>query len=266
MNAVVQTSTDGEREVGAATAITLSIQNAVGPGALNPIELAREAFKFNEFGKQAIVQADKAAFIDAATFGLGGDLMKAINQNIKAAGEARKSRTDKINSVVDYITKLFAPGIAKLTTAKVTLQGKLNAYAQIEEDKRKAAAAEERKRVEAAALALAEAQQAMGDDAGADQVMDEAADLSAKIAENTKVVGHGAFGSSSHQQGRWVGRVTVPAQFLKALIEKNPDKVLDYIEFKTAALNKLAKELGDADTGLTLAGFEYARDKNVRVK
>lgn len=269
MNAVVESTIPIEasvKEGAAATAIILSIDNAVGAKALNPLELAREAFKFNEFGKLAIVQAEKAAFSSPETFGLGGDLMKAINQNIKAAGEARKSRTDKINSVVDYITKLFAPGIEKLTKAKITLQGKLNAYAQLEEDKRKIAAAEEQKRVEAAALALAEAQQAMGDNAGADQVMDDAAKLSEKIVENTKVVGRGAFGSTSHQQGRWVGRVVNPSAFLKAMIEQNPDKILEYVEFKVSALNKLAAALGKTPTGLTVAGFEYTQDKNTRVK
>lgn len=271
MNAVVNPSS-GElveytpEEQTAAVAIESQIEASTGKKVLIPLVVAQEAFKYNNFGKQAIAQVDKAVLDSPEKFGLAGDLMKAINQNIKAAGEARKSRTDKVNTLVSYITTLFRPGIEKLEKAKADLQKKLNAYHDAEEKKRIEQADKDKKAAEETALALAATQQAMGDNKGADQVMDQAAKAVEKIASNTQVRGHGAYGSTSSAQKRWVGKVDEPALFLAALISIDPSKILDYVDFRQSALNALAKRLGESEAKKSINGFTYEQDKNVRVR
>jgi hypothetical protein len=270
MNTVVESTEKSlalsTQEQEALNGVEWKIEESVGARAIVPFDLVKDAFKFNEFGKQALVQVEKAVLDTPDKFGLGGDLMRAITQNLRACEEARKSRTDKVNSLVDYITSLFKPGKTKLESAKAGLQKKLNEYERKEREKREAEAAEKKKVAEEAALALASTQQAMGDTDGAHQVLDQATKTIDKIDQGTKVVGHGAYGSTSSVRGRWVGSVKDPAAFVIELAKVAPDKILDYLEFKQSALNKLAKKQGEDKDAKPIAGFEYSRDENVGVR
>lgn len=233
---------------------------------LIPLDIARDAFKFNSFGMQAVTQAERAVLDTPEKFGLAGDLMKAINSNLTLASEARKSRTDLLRARIEYITTLFNPGISKLDTAKKSLQQKLNKYADDMEAKRKEEAAKAAKAAEEQALALAQTQTDMGDNEGASKVLDQATRAIDKISESAKVTGTGAYGSRSHGVKRWVGTVTNPAHFLAALIVLDPSKICEYVDFKTAALNGLAKRLGEAKEKKEIHGFSYEQVRNQNVR
>lgn len=269
MNAVVETTGTAvaeisEKEQAASNAIATQIADLSRD--LIPIEIARDAFKYNSFGQQAVVQVEKAVLDTPEKFGLAGDLMKAISSNLKAGEEARKSRTDLLRSRIDYITKLFTPGLTKLEDAKKALQKKLNVYAEQLEKQQREEAAKKQKAAEEQALALAQTQMDMGDAKGASEVLDSASKAIDKIGEGAKATGRGVYGSTSHGVKRWVGSVENPAHFLTALIALDPEKILDYVEFKPIALNALAKRMGEAKDKKEIAGFKFEQVRNQNVR
>lgn len=236
--------------------------------------IAEEVLQYNDFGNQALVQVERAEIKDDPSFGLGGDLMKAINSNLKTLEERRKKHTGVIDALKTAVMGLYSPGKTKLERAKEILQGKLNTWARAEEARLRIEAAERQRQIEARALSLAEVQQAMGDNAGADQVMEDAAKLSERTADDAKVVGRGVYGSTSSQQKRWVGKVTNPLEFVFAIANNDINggqgdqlTVLDLVEFKQSGLNKLAKLA--VERGVkpgAIRGFSFEQDVNVRAR
>lgn len=271
MNAVVQYEEPSEAALQAKDAVEKSIIAATGAEVMNPLKLAQDAIRFNTFGQQAVVQAEKAVIDSDEKLGLAGDLMKAINGQIKSSDETRKGYTTGIDTLKSYIMRLFDPAAKKFDAAKKTLQGKMDIYAADKRQREAVAAAAQRKAIEDQALALASAQQAMGDSAGADKVMEQAADHAAKV--ETKSVTRGAFGASVSDRGRWIGKVTSPSHFLAWLIIYQPDKLLEFLEFKTGELNKLAKKLGEMEQDVFIKmpcgppkGFEFTREVKAGVR
>lgn len=194
-------------------------------------------------GENALDQAENAVVDTEDSFGLAGDLVKAINAKLGDADKARKAITNPMDEAKKSIMKLFSVGIDKLEAAKNKLQSKQTAWGKSERERKEKLAREEQEAATQRALDLASAQQSMGDNAGADQVMAEAATTIDKMGE-VKVAARGMYGSSSGMRGRWVGEVSSQRAFLAWLLTTQYD-IAGVIDFKQSGLNAIAKEFGE---------------------
>ena len=164
-------------------------------------------------GENALQQAEAAVIEDEENFGLAGDLVKAITGKINDADARRKAVTKPMDDAKDAVMKLFKVGVDKLTAAKKLLGEKQTAWGRKERERKDALARAEQEAATQRALDLAAAQQSMGDNAGADQVLAEAAETIQDMGD-TKVSARGMYGSTSGMRGRWVGSVESPRAFL----------------------------------------------------
>lgn len=194
-------------------------------------------------GENALEQAEAAVIDTEENFGLAGDLVKAINAKLGDADKARKAITRPMDAAKQSIAQLFSVGIDKLEKAKATLQVKQTVWGKAERARLDAIARQEQEAATQRALDLAAAQQSMGDNAGADQVMTEAAETIEKMGD-VKIAARGMYGSSSGMRGRWVANVDTPRAFLNWLIQQ-PYDLSTIVEFKQAGLNSIAKEFGE---------------------
>jgi hypothetical protein len=194
-------------------------------------------------GENAMEQAESANISTEDSFGLAGDLVKAINAKLGEADKARKAITNPMDEAKKSIMKLFSVGIDKLEAAKAKLQKKQTDWAKAERARLDEIARKEQEAATQRALDLAAAQQSLGDNAGADQVMTEAADTIDKMGE-VKVSGRGMYGSSSGLRERFVGEVDNPRVFLAWLVTQQYD-ISTIVDFRKSGLNALAKEFSE---------------------
>lgn len=209
-------------------------------------------------GENAMEQANGAEINTEDSFGLAGDLVKAINAKLNDADRARKAITGPMDSAKKAITQLFSVGIDKLEKAKETLQSKQTAWARAERARLDAIAKAEQDAATQRALDLAAAQQSMGDNAGADQVMTEAAETIEKMGD-VKVVGRGMYGSNSGLRSRFVGDVENARVFLAWLVTQQYD-ISTIVDFRKSGLNALAKEFGEKSG--TVPGLKIDNDES----
>lgn len=193
--------------------------------------------------ENALQQAESADINSEENFGLAGDLVKAIGVKLKEADASRKAVTKPMDDAKDAIMKLFKVGIDKLEAAKKLLGEKQTAWGRAERARLEAIAKKEQEEATQRALDLANAQQSMGDNAGADQVMTEAAATIEKMGE-VKVSGRGMYGSSSGMRSRFVGDVENPRLFLAWLATQQYD-IGEIVDFRKSGLNALAKQFGE---------------------
>jgi hypothetical protein len=194
-------------------------------------------------GENALEQAMAADISTEESFGLAGDLVKAINAKLKEADTTRKAITAPMDTAKDAIMRLFKVGIDKLEAAKTNLQAKQTAWGRAEKLRLEAIAKREQEEATQRALDLAAAQQSMGDNAGADQVLAEAATTIQDMGD-VKVASRGMYGSSSGLRSRWVGEVTNARLFL-AWLATQPFDIGDVVDFRKSGLNALAKKFED---------------------
>lgn len=216
-------------------------------------------------GENALEQAEVAEITTEDSFGLAGDLVKAINAKLNDADKARKAITSPMDDAKSAVMKLFKVGIDKLESAKKKLQDKQTTWGRAERSRLDAIAKAEQESATQRALDLAAAQQSMGDNEGADQVLAEAAETIQDMGE-VKVTARGMYGSSSGMRGRWVGEVTSPRAFLSWLLTQGYDP-LTILDFKKSGLNAIAKEFGEKtatiqNTLATSHGFKVSYDES----
>lgn len=247
---------------------TLAIQavNAeIQPVLKLPVtEIVDEVVKYADFGNQAIVQANKAVIDSVEALGKGGDLLKAINGQIKALGETRMSNTDKLDKLKKYLMGLFGAGLNKLEEAKLTLNTKMNAFIKAENERKRKEAEDNRKKIEDEAIARAQVQASLGDGKGADQIMQEGAKAADKAALDNRVVSRGSFGSVTSTRKRWVATVENPSTFIEWLAAHQPSRIADCIDFRKVGLNAVAKEFGEAQK--TVPGLKIEQDEKAQSK
>jgi hypothetical protein len=208
-------------------------------------------------GENALDQANQADICTEESFGLAGDLVKAINAKLAEAEKTRKAITSPMDDAKAAVMKLFGVGIDKLKAAKEVLQGKQTTWAKAEKARLDAIAKTEQEAATQRALDLAAAQQSMGDNAGADQVLAEAASTIEDMGE-VKVAARGMYGSSSGLRTRWVGEVTNSRLFL-AWLATQPFDIGDVVDFRKSGLNALAKKF---EGKTEIPGFTATEDES----
>jgi hypothetical protein len=237
----------------------LAIQEAVvfaGTGVqdLTTVEAARDlAVELEQFQVNALSAADQAGRLvieNNEQFATAGDLLKAITSQINSVEESRKKRTKQIDDWKKAFMGLFGSASTVLTNAKATVNLKLNDWGLAEQARLRAEQAAERKRQEDAALLLAQAQASMGDEKGADQILEQAAEV-IHAAPAAKVTVRGNWGSTTSSKRVYDGEVTNNTEFLKWLLANQPDRLFSVIDYKKAGLNGLAKDFD----GKEIPGF-----------
>ena len=257
MNAVVQQ--DSKLPI-----IAMAVRSAVSAileiddGRSN--EIAAQVLSYSDKADHALSQAQRATIDSEESFGKGGDLIKAINGQVKSLNADRMTLTKPMDEAKSALTNLFKVGLERFEQAKTLLNDKCTTFAKAERARKEAQAREDQRLAEEKALQAADAQVAMGDQAGADQVLDEAAKVIDKLGD-TKVVGRGSYGATIGLRGRWVGRVEDPRAFLAYLSAvTSAHDVAEYVEFRQARLNKLAQAVGTGD--LPVPGFKADWDES----
>jgi hypothetical protein len=253
MNAIAQEVAAAPNQIEKALALTYNpVTKAISPA--QTLKVSSYILNLTASGENALDQARNADINSEESFGLAGDLVKAINGKLTDAESERKVITKPMDDAKKGVMALFNAGIAKLTEAKEKLQTKQTEWAKAERLKKAAQAEIDRKAAEERALSLADAQLSMGDNAGADQVLTEAASTIDKMGD-TKVSVRGMYGSSSGLRGRYVGTVDSNRAFLAWLLTQQYD-LSAIVEFKQSGLNGLAKEFGEKGVKGAIPGMK----------
>lgn len=219
-----------------------TVAQALGvPPTLNTSIISAEVVRFVGDADNILAQATRAVVKDDNTFGKATDLLKIIGSTIRTQDEARKAHTAPLDGFKQKITKLYLVSLERLEEAKVLLKEKSTAYALEQRRIAEAAAAVENARIQAEAAAAARAQAALGDKAGAAQILEEAAEIQAAPA---KIQASGKFGATGGLRKVITGNVTNNRLFLEAVLTTNGaafDTFINDLRFPASALNELAK-------------------------
>jgi hypothetical protein len=255
MNAVVK-SVNPVDQVGEAVLFAATpVIGLIGQDAIANISF--RAVRVASLADQAMQQAERAEIKDQDSFNSGADLTKIIGTTLKESEADRKTFTAPLDEFKKYVTGLFQNSNAKLEKAKSTITMKMNRWAAEEQRKKQEAARAAAKEAEDRALAMAAAQASIGDDKGADQILDKASTVITKAAAEAKVTATGNFGAAAAARTTISGDVENPSAFLNWLLqpEHNLQDILAVVDFKKSGLNAIAKKAKAAGTtvpGLTI--------------
>jgi hypothetical protein len=235
--------------------------NLVIPGAA----IAEEVVKYVTEANKALAVAERAEIKDSDTAGRAADVLRAITTSEKKVDELRKEKTRPLDDQKEKITNLYKTALETFTKAKTLLSKKADVWRKAEEARLTAEAEERRKARQAEADRLAAAQASLGDDEGAQQILEEAAALP---VERERVAAVGVYGSTLGTVNRNIGAVNDRRKFLQVLIAaKDPllVQILEKIEFPQALLNKLAAAVNKGETFGPI-GFEAKKDDRTGVR
>lgn len=239
-----------------------TVAQALGaPPVLNTSLIGAEVARLSVDGQNALEQAERAVIKDDATLGKATDLLKAITAAISKQDAARKAHTKPLDEFKSKISTMFGAGLEKLEKAKSILKDKAGTYAVAEQRRRDAEAAIAAEALRKEAEKLAAAQAALGDDAGADQILEEAAEV--KVAA-PKVAGAGKFGGTGGLRKTTSGAVTNNRDFLEQIVMgESPafDKFIADLRFPQSALNELAEAVV-AGSVPPIPGFEAKQSES----
>lgn len=227
--------------------------------------IAEEVVKYRGEADKALAVATRAEIIDIDTAGRAADVLRAITASEKKVDELRKVQTKPLDDQKKTITALYDVALQTYAKAKTLLNEKANVWRRAEEARLTAEAVERRKARQLEAERLAAAQVALGDEEGADQILEEAAALP---VEQERVAAVGVYGSVLGTVNRNVGVVKDRRQFLQALSNaKDPllVQILEKIEFPQSLLNKLAAAVHEGNA-IAPIGFEATRKDSTGVR
>jgi hypothetical protein len=251
--AVIQRSTPKQQ---ALTADIGQVASAIGTvPAMPPAVIAAEIVRFVIESNKALDQAERAVIKDNDTAGRAADLLKAIGSTISSQEAARKQHTAPLDAFKAKIMKFYGLATGNLEQAKEILKEKAGAFARAERDRLQAEADQRQRLAEEEAARLAAAQAALGDQEGADQILEEAA---ARPTEVVKVSATGVYGASLGLRTTKKGSVNNNRLFIKFLagfMDSEPayGKFVDDLRFPQSALNDLARAVLDPDLEAAVA-------------
>lgn len=230
--------------------------------------LASEIVRFVVESNKALDQAERAVVNSQESAGKAADLLRAITTAISSQDAARKIHTTPLDNLKAKIMKFYGLAQTNLELAKSILKDKANVYARAEQERLEREAAAARKAAEEEAARLAAAQAALGDEAGAEQILEEAA---ARPAEVVRMAATGAYGASMGLRKTIKGSVTDNRAFLKFLVgfaESEPAyaKFIDDLRFPQSAMNDLARAVLNDDLELAVAqpdGFKAEKISDI---
>lgn len=226
--------------------------------------IAQRVIEYVELAGLAQDQAERAEVTTADQAGSAAEVLKGISQRIKDIGLTRLDYTRPLDARKKDITALFDRAIDTLTAAQTTLQNKARAW-QIKERARLAAeAAQAQQQREEDAAELAAETFALGDEAGAQQILDDAAALPVEVEKPRAT---GMYGARLGERDKHTGEVTDTASFLKWLVAtaKPGSPLVDSIQFGQRELNTLARLVNEGEI-MAPAGFKATKDTNPSVR
>jgi hypothetical protein len=210
--------------------------------------MAAEIVRFVTESNKALEQAERAVVNSQESAGKAADLLKAITSTLGTQDAARKVHTAPLDAFKAKVMKFYGLAQTNLELAKSILKDKASVYARAEQARLEREAANARKAAEEEATRMAEAQAALGDQEGADQILEEAA---AHTTEVAKFAAIGGYGGSLGLRSNTKGSVTDNRAFLKFLVgfisEPAYAKFIDDLRFPQSAMNDLARAVLDPD-------------------
>lgn len=199
------------------------------------LHFAREADK-------AVAAASALVVTNQDSYDRGTDLATSAKAVVRKLETARKDYTAPLDAVKRKLIALFDAPKDRLDAAIAAAAREMGNWYRAESARRQKEAEEQRAAQQAEAKRLADATAAMGDTAGAQQIIEDAATV-AVVPE--KVRGSGTYGGTTVMQKRPVGTVTDMRAFLRwAVSEPAPVEAAHFfgsIEIGKAGLNALAK-------------------------
>ena len=227
--------------------------------------IATEVVKYRTEADKALAVAGRAVITTADDAGNAADVLRAITASLRRLEEDRKAKTQPLDKQKSEITALYDIAKEVYGKAKKVLDEKVTTWRRAEEKRLTAEAEERRKERQAEAERLAAAQAALGDDDGADQILEEAAALP---IEPERVSAIGTYGGSLSTRARNVGKITDRAAFLRVLAGSTDPTLIEIrekIEFPQALLNKLAKAVAEGDA-ISPVGFLADKDESNNIR
>ncbi len=235
------------------------------PVSLNASAVAAEIVKYNDESLRAEGNALRAEITNEETFGNGAEVIKSITVQLKQLDETRLTHTRPYDTAKEAVITMFGVAKKRLEDAKKTLSTKMTVWQQAEIARRQKEAADERARLAQEAQERADAQAALGDEEGAEQILEEAA--STPVAP-VKVSTVGIYGARAGTRKTKVGTVRNLDSFLNALSKRREPAIKDFaasIEFSKAALNRLAAQVLNGDIP-AIPGFDAEEKTDLDVR
>lgn len=221
-------------------------------------QIAMEVVGFENESIKAVEVAKRLEISDADSAGRVTDIIRAVTAAIGRLDAARKLRTADLKKTEKSISGAYKPCETRYEQAKTILTAKLGVYRRSLEAEIIAKSEERKAHRAELAQKLADQQTALGDTAGAQQILEEVAALPVPVE---KVVVTGDYGSSLSVRKRPVLTVTNNLQFMRALTDNTdlPEvcALIAGMTFSKAALNALAKVLHDQGA-FALSGSELS--------
>lgn len=210
--------------------------------------IAADVIKYSEEAAKALAVAERAVISDDKAAGNAADVIRAIIASGKRLEVDAKRHVADLDAQSATITNFFKISKAVYLSAKTKLDEKVTLWRRAEEVKLIADNKKKREDAQAEALRLATVTAALGDTAGAQRIVEEAA---AVVIEPPKPVAVGVYGGTTSSAKRHVGKIEDRAAFFTALAKSKDPLVVaiaEKIEFPQALLNVLAKAVSEGDT------------------
>ncbi len=206
-------------------------------GAVSALEL--EAAKAED-------TLDRVSVTDDDSCGRAMELVRSITQVVNTADTSRKSFTNPIKGVADYIKALFDAPIDRLSDVSKQVKAKVDVYVVAENKRKRERAAQDAREAEERALAAAAAAEKAGDTAGADSILTQA---SAVITspEVAKVKSTTVFGSTVYSKTNVIASITDKKLFLQWVLDEKNASFLDQVDIQKSLVNKIAAASVDKD-------------------
>lgn len=214
---------------------------------LVPALIASELDLITNQADRAVVMADELVVDTTEAAGRAVDAVSVIKRIAADLDERRLAKTRPLDALKKTLMALYGVPTVTLQSAETTLNGKVRRWRIDEQIRLDAAALVQRKARDAQAQAFAAQQTAVGDLAGARQILEEAAALPPPVA---KVVVTGAYGASLSVRKRPVGEVTDIRAFLAVLLAAKDPRLMslvDQVKFSATQLNTLAKAVHEGE-------------------
>lgn len=222
--------------------------------AVNTSGIAAEIVRFAQDGAKALDQAERAVIDTQEAAGKAADLLKAIRSALNTQDAARKKYTAPMDEFKAKMLRLYAIGAGNLEEASNLLKKKAKVFIEKEQAARQAEANAARLQQEEEALRLATVHVSMGDAAGAEQILAEAAALVTGVVKATAT---GAYGATLGGRVSRRGTVLDNAAFLLDVVSSTDPICAAFISglrFPQSSLNELARAI--LDGAKPLAGFK----------
>lgn len=237
--------------------------------SVNTAAIAAEIVRFAQDGAKALDQAERAVIETQEAAGKAADLLKAIRATLNSQDAARKRYTGPLDDFKAKLMRLYAVGAGNLEAASDLLKQKAKVFLVREQDALRVEANAARLRQEEEALRLAAAQAALGDAAGAEQILAEA---STRETEVVKATSTGAYGATLGGRVTKRGSVTDNTLFLQDVVSSTHPACVKFIadlRFPQSALNDLARavlETKASDVPLKIEGFKADEVTDISVR